>query len=168
MPTLYVLDAGVLFSNWSQKIVTGQFLTTPSVLVEIANRPSRQRADLMRALEKLREEQPSQESVSRVTSAARDSGDLQVLSKTDIELVALAFEKSTTGSDVAIVSTDLAVLNTASHLEIAVIDPERRFRKRIRWKMKCPGCGHVSSRIGGNTECPVCGTEMRRVSSGGR
>ncbi|TFF95174.1 NOB1 family endonuclease [Candidatus Thorarchaeota archaeon] len=165
MPDLYVLDAGALFSTWSQKVTTGSFLTTPSVLSEIENRPSRMRTEFMKALQNLRDVQPSKESVSLATSAARASGDLHVLSDTDIELIALALEEREAGHDVAMVSTDLAVLNTASHLRISVIDPEKRFKKRITWKRKCPACGYVSSGAEGGIECPVCGTETKRISS---
>jgi UPF0271 protein len=168
MPDLFVLDAGVLFSTWPQRMPEGKFVTAPSVLEEVRNRPSRARLESMVSLDRITETQPSHGFLLRVRSAARATGDKSVLSDADIELIALALELKMSHSDVAIVSSDLAVLNTAASLEIAIIDPTEKFRKRIKWTLKCPACGHVSPMGVQNPECPVCGTEMRRVSVRGR
>ena len=167
MPTWYVLDAGVLFSTWPQRFPKGQFVTTPAILDEVRNRPSRARLESMESLDKITEAQPGRDALLRVLSAARATGDKSVLSDADIELIALALELKSSDKNATLVSTDLAVLNTAAALGVEIIDPNKRFRKRINWAFRCPACGHVSPVGVQDSECPVCGTAMRRVAAKG-
>ncbi len=165
MPQIYVLDTGVLVSTWTDKKLDSTFTTTPSIIEEIRNRLSRFRAETLFLLEKMDERTPNEEFVRQVESAAVSAGDKLELSQNDIELIALALTISGEGSDVTLVSTDFAVLNTASHLGIRILDPNKKFRQRITWIMKCPACNYKSQTPTRETECPVCGTEMRRSPS---
>ncbi|TFG32662.1 NOB1 family endonuclease [Candidatus Thorarchaeota archaeon] len=162
MSQIYVLDAGVLFSSWTSKIPEGKFVTTSSVLEEIKNRPSQVRAEVLTLLDRLQEDFPTPESLKAVRLAAAKTGDLSVLSDVDIEIIALAYSKKSIDSKTTLVSTDLAILNTARHLGIHVIDPNRKFKHEIVWALKCPACKHKSRYRTTNLECPVCGTIMRR------
>ena len=162
MSHIYVLDAGVLFSSWTSKIPDGLFITTSSVLEEVRNRPSKVRAEMLALVDRLQEDFPTPESLKGVRLAADKTGDKSVLSEVDIEIIALAHSKKSVGEKTTLVSTDLAVLNTARHLGIRVIDPSRRFKHEIVWALKCPACKHKSRFRTKNLECPVCGTIMRR------
>jgi len=161
----YVLDAGVLFSNWPSKIPDGVFVTTSTVLDEVRNRPSKARAEVMTLLDRLLEDFPSSESLSAVRQAATKTGDRFVLSDADIEIIALAHSKNSLGESVILVSTDLAVLNTARHLNLEILDPSGKFKHEIMWSLKCPACNHRSKSKVKELECPVCGTLMKRVVS---
>ncbi len=162
MSQIYVLDAGVLFSDWTSKIPDGLFVTTSSVLEEVRNRPSKLRAEMLTLLDRLQEDFPAPESLKAVRLAADKTGDKSVLSEVDIEIIALAHSKKSLGAITTLVSTDLAVLNTARHLGLTVLDPSRRFKHEIVWALKCPACKHKSRFRTTNLECPVCGTIMRR------
>lgn len=162
MSQIYVLDAGVLFSDWTSKIPDGLFVTTSSVLEEVRNRPSKLRAEMLTLLDRLQEDFPAPESLKAVRLAADKTGDKSVLSEVDIEIIALAHSKKSLGATTTLVSTDLAVLNTARHLGLTVLDPSRRFKHEIVWALKCPACKHKSRFRTTNLECPVCGTIMRR------
>ncbi|MHA1135184.1 MAG: hypothetical protein ACTSSE_01715 [Candidatus Thorarchaeota archaeon] len=162
MSQTYVLDAGVLFSKWTSKIPEGMFVTTSSVLEEVRNRPSKVRAEMLTLVDRLQEDFPTPESIKAVRLAAAETGDRSVLSSVDVEIIALAHSKKTLGEKITLVSTDLAVLNTARHLEITVIDPSHRFKHKITWALRCPACKHKSRFRTTNLECPVCGTVMRR------
>ncbi|TFG97354.1 NOB1 family endonuclease [Candidatus Thorarchaeota archaeon] len=162
MSQIYVLDAGVLFSNWTVQIPEGMFVTTSNVMEEVRNRPSKVRAEMLTLLDRLKEDFPTPESLKEVRLAADKTGDKSVLSDVDIEIIALALSKKSLGTKTTLVSTDLAVLNTARHLGLTVLDPSRRFKHEIVWALKCPACKHKSRFRTTNLECPVCGTVMRR------
>jgi rRNA maturation endonuclease Nob1 len=149
MPRIYILDTGVLVSTWTDKKVESLFVTTPKINYEFL-------------LEKMEERTPREDDVRRVESASTSSGDRSELSQNDIEIIALALTISGESSDVTLVSTDFAVLNTASHLGLKILDPNKKFGQEITWVMKCPACNYKSKAPTRETECPVCGTEMRR------
>ena len=168
MSHTYVLDAGVLFSNWTSKIPQGIFLTTSNVLNEVRNRTSRVRVEVLNLVDRLHEDYPSSESLEAVRKAAEKTGDKSVLSNADLEIIALAHSKKSIGDTVTLVSTDLAVLNTARHLGIEILDPSGKFKHEIIWSLKCPACNHQSKSKAKELECPVCGTTMKRVVSSKR
>jgi len=165
MSHVYVIDSGVLFSTWVRKVPDGEFITTIRVMDEIHNKPSKFRVDVLELLDRLRQETPPIDSIKVVTKAAAETGDKPVLSETDIELIALAQAKKATGTSTTLVSTDMAILNTARYLGIDSIDPSGRFRDDIRWVLICPACNHKSKVSTEDLECPVCGTQMRRKVS---
>jgi UPF0271 protein len=158
---VYLLDTGALLSTWTEQNPDVDMVTVPSVLEELHNRPSLTRAETLISTGRLHEEAPAAAQIAEVRKVARGSGDAAVLSENDIELLALALSKKLGGYSVTVVSTDLSLLNTASFLHIDVLDIAARFSHQIRWVLKCPACGHTSQ-AGSGTECPVCGTEMRR------
>jgi UPF0271 protein len=162
MSHVYVIDSGVLFSTWTKKVLDGTFTTTMAVVDEIRNRPSILRMGILETLDRLEKETPASDSIRAAAKAADETGDKTVLSETDIELIALAYSKMKDGTRTTLVSTDMAVLNTAKHLGIDIIDPTGRFKDDIEWIMVCPACGHKSKQHKTGIECPVCGTQMRR------
>jgi rRNA maturation endonuclease Nob1 len=95
---------------------------------------------------------------------AREMGDYSVLSREDLELISLALQQKHLGHEVSIVSSDLALLNTAAALGLSTLDPKGRMKEKITWVLRCPGCGNEESEGTTLVECPVCGTEMQRKS----
>lgn len=162
MGVVYVLDAGALLSMWTNKQGSGLFSTTPEVIDELKNRPSRTRVETLTSLGRLQEQSASSSYLSKAKQAASEMGDAVSLSAVDLGVIALALQKSTEGEDVTLVSTDLAVLNTAKHLGLRILDPSGRFRKKISWTLVCPGCGYHEDSPKSAIECPICGTEMRK------
>ncbi len=162
MGRLFVVDTGILFSNWPWKYPEHEMLTSNAVLSEIQNRPSKSRVETLLSVGRLHVDLPSATSMARVRDASRKTGDLSVLSDVDIGLIAVALDHAEKHSQVIVVSTDLAVLNTASSLGLGILDPSGRMRERRRWVLVCPACGHVETVPPESLECPVCGTLMRR------
>ena len=159
---IHVLDTGALLSTWTQKNPDLFFVTTPSILAELQNRPSKQRADNLIMTGRLSLETPFENLISQVKEAALEAGDASVLSATDLEIIALGLTKKVSGATVVIVSTDLALLNTAANLNLGIIDPNEKMKQKISWIMRCPACGHVEHQARSEIECPVCGTDMLR------
>ncbi|MFW9944778.1 MAG: NOB1 family endonuclease [Promethearchaeota archaeon] len=160
--TVYILDAAALFSQWTLQNPEGSLLTTPSVLNELVNRPSQERAQRLISTDRLRIEAPGTKHVQAVKKAAEHTGDLGVLSPVDTELIALALQEKERNKKVTVVSTDLSVLNTAALLGISILDPGKRMKHLVRWRLRCPACGHEEDFVAVRMECPVCGTEMKR------
>ncbi|TFG12102.1 NOB1 family endonuclease [Candidatus Thorarchaeota archaeon] len=158
----YVLDTGALLSTWTQKIREINLFTTPAVIDEVENRPSQIRVDTLISVGRLFVQEPSEGQRKKTERAATQYGDARTLSAADIGIIALALEKASQNDDVVLVSTDLAVLNTASHLGLEILDPTGRMKQRIKWIYQCPACGHTSKTVDEDKKCPVCGTEMRR------
>ncbi|MEM2143143.1 MAG: hypothetical protein QXS20_10335 [Candidatus Thorarchaeota archaeon] len=166
MSRLYVLDAGPLFSGWTRTRTGGSFATVPGVIDEIRNRSSIRRVEFLMSSGRLSVEYPDSHDLMLVRSCAQNIGDGHHLSETDISLIALALTKMKQGHRVILVSSDLALLNTASHLSVRVSDIEGRFRFQARWSFSCPGCGMSSTTAPPDLECPVCGTKMVRRLTG--
>ena len=101
---------------------------------------------------------PSEKSISKVKEAAEKSGDLDVLSRTDIEVLALALDLNGT-----VVTNDFAVQNVASALGLKFEPVGREIRKQVRWEWYCPACGRTYNRKG---ECEYCGTPLKRRPKG--
>ena len=161
METIHVVDAGVLFTDWMKRNPHSTFVTTSGVLGELRNRPSLQRAESMISIGKLAIMSVESSKMELVRSAAQDSGDIAVLSEIDLELIALAVQQMESGVDVVIVSSDLALLNTAKHLGLRILDPGDKMKHAIEWTQKCPACGRISIDPT-EVDCVVCGTKMKR------
>lgn len=100
---------------------------------------------------------PGKESINIVLEAAKKSGDRQVLSCTDINIIALAYEKKG-----VIFSDDFALQNTASFLSIPVHPIIQRKSQQKKWKLRCSGCGQYFQEIPHESICPVCGAQVKR------
>jgi endoribonuclease Nob1 len=146
----YILDASVFFSSF---IVQPGSFTTPSVEGELEDLTSKCRFDLL-ADQAMQVRVPDPRSVENIREASRKSGDLPVLSGTDIDLLALATELGGT-----IVTDDYAIQNVAIHLGIPVLPINQRPAVKRTWKYRCPGCGRYYKDVG---ECPVCGATIKR------
>lgn len=87
-----VLDAGPLINQTREEIIAkaNQIYTTPSVLAEVKDESARQRLELLR--DDLHVQQPTIESSKFVGNFASKTGDSLVLSRQDIEIIALAYE----------------------------------------------------------------------------
>ena len=163
MSQVYVVDAGVLFTTWTMKVPDATLVTTSNIMAEIRNRPSKLRSEILLVLDRMRVTNPEEKQIRRTVKSASRSGDKSTLSDTDIELVALALMLNDEGENAILVSTDFAVLNTASHLDISFLDPSGKFKHEMIWAMRCPACHYKSKKPTRDTECPVCGTTMKRT-----
>lgn len=99
---------------------------------------------------------PDGETVERIERAARETGDFDELSRTDIRLLATAFEL-----DGHLVTDDYAMQNVADKLNVAVeliardgIDEQRS------WTFQCQGCGREFDEH--HDRCPICGSDLTR------
>jgi UPF0271 protein len=99
---------------------------------------------------------PDPETVERIERAARETGDAETLSRTDIRLLATAFEL-----DAVLVTDDYAMQNVAEKLDIAVdVIAQGGIDERRDWKFQCQGCGRVFD--DNRDRCEICGSDLAR------
>jgi UPF0271 protein len=99
---------------------------------------------------------PDSETVERIERAARETGDFEDLSRTDVRLVAAAFEL-----DGRLVTDDYAMQNVAEKLEVPVeVIARDGITEQRAWSFQCQGCGREFEER--HDRCPVCGSALSR------
>ncbi|WP_435333901.1 NOB1 family endonuclease [Haloarchaeobius sp. TZWWS8] len=99
---------------------------------------------------------PDTQTTDRVRRAAKETGDLDVLSDTDVRLIAATFEL-----DGTLVTDDYAMQNVASKLDVAVeVIARDGIQERRDWKFQCAGCGREFDE--NKDRCPICGSSLSR------
>jgi UPF0271 protein len=98
---------------------------------------------------------PSLQTMDRVTVGAQESGDINRLSRADIEILALALEIAG-----EVITDDYSIQNLAKKLDI----PFRAFgkppiREEFKWTYRCKGCGKFNKEPQ-EPDCPICGSEV--------
>lgn len=145
-----ILDASVFFSEIP---VEEPAYTTPSVVMELSDIHARCRFEALVAAG-LSVREPRKEDLLRVDATARRTGDTEVLSGTDRDILALALELQAT-----LVTDDFAVQNVAHRLGIETRSIRQRPARPIRWRYRCTGCGRYWKEPG---DCPICGASIKR------
>jgi len=99
---------------------------------------------------------PDEETVVRIERAARETGDLEALSETDVRLVAAAFEL-----DGTLVTDDYAMQNVAEKLNVTVeVIAREGIEEQRDWLFQCQGCGREFDEQ--HDRCPICGSDLSR------
>ncbi len=99
---------------------------------------------------------PDAETVERVERAARETGDADTLSRTDIRLIATAFEL-----DARLVTDDYAMQNVAEKLDLDVeVIAREGITEQREWLFQCAGCGREFDER--HDRCPICGSDLSR------
>ena len=99
---------------------------------------------------------PDAETVERVERAARDTGDADTLSRTDVRLVGAAFEL-----DATLVTDDYAMQNVAEKLDVGVeVIAREGIDERRDWDFQCQGCGRTFDDH--RDRCAICGSDLER------
>jgi len=104
---------------------------------------------------RLKIREPDVESTKTAILAAKNTGDFPQLSKQDMSIIALCIENK---GD--IITDDFAISNVAKNLGLKITPIMTKGIKDVgKWVHYCPGCrtNHTSG-----TECPACGTPLKR------
>ncbi len=151
----YVLDATAIRNGMT---LSGEYewYMTSSVKDEISR--GKQAKDLNLLVDiSIKIMDPSTPNVERIEAKARETGDIGRLSKTDIEVLALALE-----IDGIILSDDYSVQNIAKALDIKFKGgAEKGIKEVFTWRWRCRGCGKFYDEE--MPDCPICGSELRSV-----
>lgn len=148
---MYVLDSSAFINEYH---TTQQTATIPLVREELEDE-SAYRYDAMEG-SGMHIHIPTDETIDTVRRAARELGDLEELSRTDVRLVAAAFEL-----DGTLVTDDYAMQNVAEKLNVTVeVIAREGISEQRQWTFQCQGCGReFDERL---DRCEICGSELTR------
>jgi len=153
---VFILDTCAFFT---QKHPDGEVVTVPNINNEIVNKQSRQYYENMLST-KLKIMKPKDTSYSVTKKQAKETGDYDVLSKTDLDIITLAYECKGT-----IVTDDFAIQNVALALGLEFLScTGKKITEKRFWRYKCTSCNHKEKEK--RKDCPICGnTEILRIKS---
>ena len=144
---MYVLDSSAIISG--VKVPPEEVVIPFSIEKEVKDKPP----DFLL----YRVADPDERYVKKIISIAKRTGDYEVLSFTDIDVLALALQKNAT-----IITDDYAIQNIALYLGIKFETAEMvGIKEKRRWKWRCESCGRYYSKK--YESCPICGGKLRRV-----
>ena len=148
---MHVLDASAFIEEYH---TTERTATVPRVREELEDE-SAYRYDAMEG-SGMHIQIPEDGTVERVRRAADTSGDLEVLSTTDIRLIAAALEL-----DGTLVTDDYAMQNVAETLGVSVrVIAQEGIDEQRDWQFQCQGCGREFDEH--KDRCPICGSDLAR------
>jgi UPF0271 protein len=145
-----VLDSGFFFSDCP---IAGELYTTPSVCDELIDIRSKGKFEKFSS-EGLHIVSPSAKNREKVLKAAERSRDINIISDTDRDILALALDL-----EAVLYTDDFAIQNVAGVLGVRTAPIIQRRAKRIHWKYRCSGCGRYFDHDG---ECLICGSIIKR------
>jgi|TARA_B110000914_G_C15448178_1_gene439550 UPF0271 protein len=146
---VYVLDTCAFLS---QKHPDGKLITIPQIELELQNKQSLQYFLNIKEIG-LEIQEPSKKNLEFIKLNADKTGDLDVLSDTDLKILAIAYETEST-----IVSDDFAIQNVALFMKLKYISCTGKEINELRkWKYKCSACKLIS--VKKNIPCTTCGSE---------
>ncbi len=159
--TLYVLDTTALIYY---KHFQGENVTTNSVLCEVKDQYEEMIVGALVSGGVIKILSPPDEYIKRASDIAQKTGDLPVLSDTDIDIIALALHLRDKGKEVVVVTDDYAIQNILKRLGIKYYSLTRKIRYVAKWKLVCSKCGKEYPISAGKKikECIICGGEIIR------
>jgi len=159
----FVLDTSAIIYGFNPRLVEGDHFITPRVQAELQGRRTKPATDLSLISGRLEVRTPKAEYLVIVRSKAGSSGDLSVLSETDLEVVALALELKDEGTDPTVVSDDYSLQNLCRLLQINFKPMVTKgISAEFWWFLYCPACGATYEQSFRSTVCQVCGHQLKR------
>lgn len=153
-----VLDSSAIMAG--KPVSAEMVLYAPPSVINEFNNGGRSRRNLDYLLEAgLRVIDPKPQTVVEVEEVATSTGDYHRLSRTDLEVLALA--KDVGG---VIVTDDYSIQNVAATIKLA-FEPaghETGITEILKWEYRCRGCGKKYP-DGAKEDCDVCGSEIKAV-----
>ena len=162
---IYIIDTSAILSGKSIYLDNVKIVTTSSILEELKPGGRDYRSFQFLMERGLSIQSPSKESTEKIKTVSSKTGDITRLSKTDIEILALALEINKDEEKEAIILTDdYSIQNVSYVLNITYESiSQSGITKKFKWTCRCRGCG---KRFKGNIKtCPICGAETKTVIS---
>jgi len=159
-----VLDTSALVMGLNPSALDAPTYSAPSVMDElIPDTLPYARFTMSRDSGHLSVKRPTGLSLGAVEEVSSKVGDVGVLSRADLEVLALALDLRQRGQSPTIVSDDYAIQNVAEtlgveHSSLATFG----ITKRFNWIYYCPACFRRYTAEDAGRPCRVCGTRLKR------
>ncbi|NWG11847.1 ribonuclease VapC [Candidatus Bathyarchaeota archaeon] len=163
-----VLDTSAFLAGFDPFSISEEQYTVPTVREEIFG-DSMPQVRFKTAIEsgKLEVRSPKKAFLRQIKTSANEVGDAFFLSKTDIQVLALAQELKAQGHSPLIVTDDYSIQNVADQLHIKFASlATLGIRFRLQWVRYCPACYRKYSANYKSCKCKICGTELKRKPLG--
>jgi endoribonuclease Nob1 len=159
-----VLDTSAFIAGFDIFSLSVEQVTVPKVKEEIqVNSMVLMRFNMAIESGKLKIKAPSEEFTSKVKTTSNKVGDSFLLSKTDIQLLALALELKNAGYTPQLITDDYSIQNVATQMGIEFVALSTFGIKRLlEWIRYCPACHKQYPANRKSKECQICGTELKR------
>jgi UPF0271 protein len=159
---ILVLDTSAFFAGLEPLALRKRAYTVPEVMEELKEEYRQLKARLAQESGLLEVRTPQEKYMQLVKKAATQTGDVALLSRADMAVLALALEFASQGEKVTIVTDDYAVQNVAKFLKLRFSPVmEQGIRRRFRWYKRCVGCGRRYSASYASDTCEVCGAKVK-------
>lgn len=150
-----ILDASAFYAGIPFR-TTDECYTTPLIFDEIKHIKKNHGAiETLLETNRLKILEPDSEFIDKIKIESKKTGDFDQLSREDISALALCLQM--TGE---IITDDFAISNVAKNLNLKVSPLMTSGINDVgNWVHYCPGC---RKNFGTETECPLCGTPLKR------
>lgn len=162
-----ILDTGALLAKYYRFIPKPNIdmYTTPSAVGEVKDPENRTALSEAIDLGFVKAVAPQQPHVNAVIQAAVKIGSLHKLSKTDLDVAALAVQLRSSYSEVIVVTDDYELENLLLYLGVSFKPLRTAGIRELRvFVARCPICGYVPGKPDEGV-CPFCGVEISRKRS---
>ena len=159
---IYILDTSAILSGKPIDLDDAEIITTTGVTKEI--NPGGKDYFLFQVLleKKLNIHSPTIESIKKVNTISKKTGDLTRLSDVDKEILALALDIKKEGKKPVIITDDYSIQNIAHNIKIEYIGINQQgITSKFNWIYQCRGCG---KKFKENMKiCPICGDKIKNI-----
>ena len=152
-----VLDTSAVIAGFVPGLARAEQVTIPEVLEEAQDLCSKLELETAVLAGKVKVLEPSENSLNTIRAKVKHTGD--IVSETDVKLLALALDLKAEGVELA--TDDYAIQNLASMFEIPYCRVAMPGIKEVlRWEAVCPACGRRYSPSAAT--CMACGSKLIR------
>ncbi|NVM18965.1 MAG: hypothetical protein HWN80_14720 [Candidatus Lokiarchaeota archaeon] len=168
---MLVFDTNIFLTGIDFNYFKETIVSTPAIIQEIKvekykdqNRNILQRIELAIEMEKLTIKNPTEYFIKLVEKKSKVTGDINALSKTDVELVALALElMNTTDNEIILYTNDYSMENLCSALNLKFKALFKNgIKSKIFFEVYCPYCKIIYKSEDLNKNCDRCGLKLKR------
>jgi len=168
---ILVLDTNIFLLGIDFNVIKGQLYSVPGILDEIKveryiekNRNILNRIEYALSSEKLILMSPGKKFIEEVRQVGQKTGDLNVLSETDLNLIALTLElERTKENNVILYTNDYSMENVCSELNLGFSPLAKEgIKKRINYEVYCPYCQEIHPSEDLGKKCEICGSKLKR------
>ena len=169
--SILVFDTNIFLTGIDFNFFKETIVSTPAIINEIKvkkykdqNRNILQRIELAIELEKLIIKNPTEYYIKLVEEKSKITGDINALSKTDVELIALALElMSTTDNEIVLYTNDYSMENLCSEFNLKFKALFKNgIKSKIYFEVFCPYCKTIYKAEDLNANCERCGLKLKR------
>lgn len=160
-----ILDTGALLAKYYRLLPRHRvdIYTCSSNIEEVVDAENRQALEEALDLGIVKVVKPDRKFVEEALSRAREAGFLAKLSRTDIDVLALALQLRQKPGDVIVITDDYDLQNMLYILGLSFKPLRTRgIRFAVRFKSYCPTCGFVPSHPS-ETACPLCNSKIVHI-----